>query len=151
MAYTPTVWASGDTIDATKLNKIEQGIANAGSVMVVDCTTSSPYTLDHTFADIYNALRAGTPVYIRIVKDAGSDWETQYWSEYCFCPVIRAFKYDVSYRLCAVNAMNGVINNANVLFSTTLSFDATGANAYPTFNKNTYPTNASLTTSSNIW
>lgn len=30
MAYTPTTWNTGDTINATKLNKIEQGIANAG-------------------------------------------------------------------------------------------------------------------------
>ena len=30
MSYTPTTWTTGDTITATKLNKIEQGIANAG-------------------------------------------------------------------------------------------------------------------------
>ena len=30
MAYTPTTWATGDTITATKLNKLEQGVANAG-------------------------------------------------------------------------------------------------------------------------
>lgn len=28
MAYTPTVWADGDTITAEKLNKLEQGVAN---------------------------------------------------------------------------------------------------------------------------
>lgn len=30
MSYTPTTWTTGDTITATKLNKIEQGIASAG-------------------------------------------------------------------------------------------------------------------------
>lgn len=30
MAYTPTTWATGDTVTATKLNKLEQGVANAG-------------------------------------------------------------------------------------------------------------------------
>lgn len=30
MAYTPTNWTTGDTITATKLNKIEQGIADGG-------------------------------------------------------------------------------------------------------------------------
>ena len=30
MSYTPTTWTTGDTITATKLNKMEQGIANAG-------------------------------------------------------------------------------------------------------------------------
>lgn len=29
-SYTPTTWATGDVITATKLNNIEQGIANAG-------------------------------------------------------------------------------------------------------------------------
>ncbi len=30
MSYTPTTWATGDTITAAKLNNIEDGIANAG-------------------------------------------------------------------------------------------------------------------------
>ena len=30
MSYTPTTWETGDTITATKLNKMEQGIADAG-------------------------------------------------------------------------------------------------------------------------
>ena len=30
MAYTPTQWVTGDTVTATKLNKLEQGVANAG-------------------------------------------------------------------------------------------------------------------------
>lgn len=29
MSYTPTTWVTGDTITATKLNKMEQGIAGA--------------------------------------------------------------------------------------------------------------------------
>lgn len=31
MSYTPTTWTTGDTITATAMNKIENGIANAGS------------------------------------------------------------------------------------------------------------------------
>lgn len=31
MSYTPTTWANGDTITAAKLNKMERGIAAAGS------------------------------------------------------------------------------------------------------------------------
>lgn len=151
MAYTPTVWASGDTIDATKLNKIEQGIANAGSMMIVDCPDTSPYTLDHTFADIYNALRAGTPVYVRIVRNVGSDWASQYNSEFCFCPVVRAFKYNDAYRLCAVNATNCVVDNAIVLISSSLSFDATGANAYPTLIRKTSPKDTSLNVENQPW
>lgn len=32
MAYEPTVWASGDTVTAEKLNKIEQGIVNGADI-----------------------------------------------------------------------------------------------------------------------
>ena len=35
MSYTPTSWTTGDTITATKLNKLENGVANAGSVATV--------------------------------------------------------------------------------------------------------------------
>ena len=35
MSYTPTTWNTGDTITASAMNKIEQGIANAGSVATV--------------------------------------------------------------------------------------------------------------------
>ena len=35
MGYTPTTWATGDTVTASALNKIENGIANAGSVASV--------------------------------------------------------------------------------------------------------------------
>ena len=31
MAYTPTVWTSGDIVTSTKLNKLENGVANASA------------------------------------------------------------------------------------------------------------------------
>ena len=34
MAYTPTTWATGDTITAVKLNNMEQGITDAGIFFV---------------------------------------------------------------------------------------------------------------------
>ncbi len=35
MSYTPTTWMTGDTITATKLNKLEQGVANGGGYDLV--------------------------------------------------------------------------------------------------------------------
>lgn len=35
MAYTPTVWQTGDTITAEKLNKLENGVANIGGYDIV--------------------------------------------------------------------------------------------------------------------
>jgi len=48
MSYEPTTWKSGDTVTSAKLNKIEQGIANAGVLIVSD----NNGTLDHTYAEI---------------------------------------------------------------------------------------------------
>lgn len=60
MAYTPTEWECGDTITATKMNKIEQGIADASSggeseplAVGVDSVTS---VLDKTWNEIYEAF-----------------------------------------------------------------------------------------------
>jgi len=55
MSYEPTTWKSGDTVTSAKLNKMEQGIANAGGgggalvVHVVD------ETLDKTWQEIHDA------------------------------------------------------------------------------------------------
>ena len=55
MSYEPTTWKSGDVVTSAKLNKIEQGIANAGGgggalvVHVVD------ETLDKTWQEIHDA------------------------------------------------------------------------------------------------
>lgn len=42
MSYTPTNWSAGDTVTSAKLNKMEQGIANAGgaNILVAHCTMS---------------------------------------------------------------------------------------------------------------
>ena len=57
MSYEPTNWKSGDTVTSAKLNKIEQGIANAGGgggvlKVGVDAQTMA---LDETYAEIANA------------------------------------------------------------------------------------------------
>ena len=68
MSYTPTTWTTGDTITATKLNKIEQGIADAGGVLICNSYYDSgkgEYVLNKTAGEIYDALVGGTPVYIK--------------------------------------------------------------------------------------
>ena len=52
MAYTPTVWANGDVITATKLNKAENGIAAAYPLVV----TISSDAFDKTFAEVLAAF-----------------------------------------------------------------------------------------------
>ncbi len=61
MAYTKTNWKDGDVISAEKMNKIEQGIADAGAsggsddVLVVDIDTA-------TFNEMYQAVQDGKAV-----------------------------------------------------------------------------------------
>ena len=62
MAYEPTVWKSGDVVTSAKLNKIEQGIANAGggvggvliAISNYDAQTETE-TLDKTWQEIHDA------------------------------------------------------------------------------------------------
>lgn len=64
MAYEPTTWAAGDVVTSAKLNKLEQGVVNAGDVFVVTITPSSATaaTADKTFAEIKAASDAGKTV-----------------------------------------------------------------------------------------
>ena len=70
MAYTPTVWKTGDVITEAKLNKAEEGIASASDeVLVVTITWGEDYdsaTLDKTLAEII-----GSQVPILIAPDDG--------------------------------------------------------------------------------
>lgn len=51
MSYTPNTWKSGDVVTSAKLNNMEQGIANAGGMIVHD----NNGTLDKTWQEIYDA------------------------------------------------------------------------------------------------
>lgn len=59
MSYTPTTWKSGDIVTSEKLNKIEQGIANATTApLFVEGTDvgDSREELNKTWQEIYDAL-----------------------------------------------------------------------------------------------
>ena len=78
MSYTPTTWATGDTITASAMNKIENGIANAGGGggfdLVIKMSTTSPQSYStfevvsgDTAANLYDKLLDGTPLTIMIL------------------------------------------------------------------------------------
>ena len=64
MSYTPTTWVTGDTVTATKLNKMEQGIANAGGgVDLIIYTDSNNNAAGYGDLDAALAkLRSGIPI-----------------------------------------------------------------------------------------
>lgn len=65
MGYIPTEWQTGDIITAAKLNKAEEGIAQAGT-FVVTITGYDEETYDAilsaTWQEVYDALSAGKTV-----------------------------------------------------------------------------------------
>ena len=66
MAYTPNTWAAGDTITAQKLNNMEQGIADAGAV-ILTTSIDEQYQyadVDMTAAEILAAFLEGKRVYL---------------------------------------------------------------------------------------
>ena len=65
MSYTPTEWKTGDVVTSAKLNKLEQGVADAGGVLVVTATVDGDTTtLDKTYAEIKAAVLAGQMPFI---------------------------------------------------------------------------------------
>ena len=70
MSYTPTTWTTGDTITATKLNKMEQGIASAGGG-TRGLVTDTSDTLDKSYNELLSMLTNGTIPFI--VYEANND------------------------------------------------------------------------------
>lgn len=77
MSYEPTTWKTGDVVTSTKLNKMEQGIADAGGgsggggVLVVNMTADQQartVTLDKTWQEIYDAITGGKSVIAKHVN-----------------------------------------------------------------------------------
>lgn len=64
MAYTPTTWVTGDTVTATKMNKLEQGVANAGGgkydaydYVIKQVDSGTPTLEKGTWQGVYDALQ----------------------------------------------------------------------------------------------
>lgn len=149
MAYTPTTWATGDTITASAMNKIENGIASAGGALIVNTNGASQNacgeydyneTLDATFAEIYDTLAEGKPVYIkRHIETDG------YNEDYTCCSalysVLCAYKYDTQYRVYALSNSSWSYGSKFSLGRPTIAtFSANSPSDYPTAIVNAAPT-----------
>lgn len=85
MAYTPTTWVAGDTVTATKLNKLEQGVANAGGVLPI---SDNDGTLNKTWSEIGDAIASG-----QIACIYGSSYDGNNL-ELAFCDIVRIANFD---------------------------------------------------------
>ena len=146
MSYTPTTWTTGDTITASAMNKIENGIASAGSALICSCSYSSQkqdYILDKTVQEIYDALLAGTPVYIKFQYGVlGPSGTGAYESQMYLAPVIKIYGYSYTdnIRICASRPCNiWSKDSLNFLHGpSVIIFSATGLDQYPSKYANVY-------------
>ena len=159
MSYTPTTWSSGDTITAAKLNKLEQGVANAGSggggseaLIVTVSGTGNTRTMSATFGEIYNALKAGTPVYLQLGINEEGSIDSSYNCNQNLVPIVEAYKYDTMYRVytCEVTpayfqALSDTLGSPMVRV-----FQASSSSDYPTFLRRVYVSSNYLA-NSNSW
>lgn len=80
MGYTPTTWTTGDTITATAMNKIEQGIAGGGYngpvVAVLYSVDSSTVLADGDFDAALEALSSGKPIVVWWFTSDMGHWST---------------------------------------------------------------------------
>lgn len=149
MSYTPTSWTTGDTITASALNKIEQGIADAGgggAVIITDNGTA----LDKTYAEIYALVESGTPCYISYTagKASGGLDETYTYKVVLF-PVVLVYKYNNDYRVMAVSSSQGSVSpHSYVGLPAIWTYMASNSSAYPTFLKQAYVNEQYLSASS---
>lgn len=136
MAYTPTTWATGDTVTATKMNKLEQGVANAGSAVII---TDNGTALDKTYAEIYNLVHSGTPCYIFYEYNEPTDLDSDYSYSALLMPIVRAYKYEGVYRIFASVAVPyGNSSNTNAGAPCLYTYTATNSASYPTFFRTSY-------------
>lgn len=71
MSYTKQTWINGETITDTKLNHMEDGIADAGGGGVMNVTTTdngTAYVMNKTYNEIKTAFLSGTTIIVTLTQ-----------------------------------------------------------------------------------
>lgn len=80
MSYTPTQWATGDTVTAERLNKMESGIELANDAFVVTLTpTAQDFSgvMDKTVGEIFEAYQNGARILFSLVAGVGTHYDIE--------------------------------------------------------------------------
>lgn len=158
MAYSPTTWTTGDTISASALNKIEQGIADtgggAGGLVVNVSYISGTFTMDATYAEIYEAMKAGTPCFMCYTGSAYAppyDIDSAYAHKVVLAEISMCYKYDNTYRVYVlVNSPSDVSSIGYLATPGAYVFQASGSESYPTFLRTVHVNPANCTATTNF-
>lgn len=126
MAYTPTTWVTGDTVTATKLNKLEQGVANAGGggCAIVELSATGYPTASNFYGFIVYA----------VYDDGNSRWvitqdDSNYWGS-IFGFANEAPKIIPPYLTVLPNSDNAALFFVNDNATVTVSGDIEATNLY---------------------
>lgn len=152
MSYTPTTWTTGDTITASAMNKIEQGIANAGGggALIVNVTLiNGSQTMDKTYAEIYNAFKDGIPCYMKYIDSSNDPIDSQYNFMNRFEPITIVYKYDDSYRVYTTGTVGKLVNSVYAGVPATRIFQVSTSTDYPTLFRTVYTSTGSVTVENN--
>ena len=142
MAYVEHEWVNGETITAAKLNNIEEGIVEAsqsGGGGALICNSSydgdeDNFILDKTAQEIYDALLAGTPAYIKYQYGTPEDHQgTLYlapiikFSNYNYTEDIKIYASKTRYSPSQIDGKFG-LGIASII-----TYKASGLDEYPVF------------------
>ena len=114
MSYTPTQWATGDTVTAERLNKMEQGIQTAVDPFVVTCTPIAQDfsgVMDKTVAEIDAAYKAGKKILFKVLTG-----EDSYAEVYCSIAASNGYTYP-SYGGYTFDLYNNILIYAYTVYS----------------------------------
>lgn len=110
MAYTKNTWRTGDIVSSVKLNHMEDGVAAAYEVMVINDNNG---TLDKTWQEIHDAMAAGTFCVVKkTAQEIGKDYVRNY-------PVVETVKTGMASPY--TYAVNTTFNNQEGVEYTTTS------------------------------
>lgn len=142
MSYTAHTWEDRENITAARLNAIENALA-AASPMIVECTNPNgniwyPGTgaaLNKTYREIYDALKAGTPVFIKWGIANDPSVSNPPMANASLIPVKVAYRYNDNFRI-AVDwpAPFGQWGDVGDAFrSNVITFSVPDVSSYPVF------------------
>ena len=129
MAHTNNTWQTGDTITATKLNNME---------VVYTTLNTSTKQLDMTYAQIFNAMKAGKRVYV-YCDTSSSNWESEFSNYIYISEIFKVQKYNTTYRVYAHGVgLNTIGSTSPAGLPGVMTVTVTGANAYPVYAMTAY-------------
>lgn len=149
MSFTPKTWNTGDRVNASDMNRIEQGIADGGGGAVI--ITDNGTALDKTYAEIYDLVNSGTPCYIKYnAEGSTTDLDNDYAYSVRLLPVVAVHKYNNAYRVFALDTTPAYISNTTDLATAGVwVYQASTSTGYPTFMRRTMTENQYATSYAN--